>query len=455
MGKAVDITGEIEGRPLGAGQWRLLILCLLIVCFDGFDAQIMGYTAPALLKDMHISRQVLGPVISAGLFGLMLGALGLGTLGDRIGRKRIILLSAAILGTFSTLTAFAHSVPELAVLRFLTGIGLGGAMPGAIALVSEYMPKRRRGMMVTITVCGFAIGPAVGGFVAGGLIHAYSWRAMFFVGGVIPLLLLPVLAALLPESARFLIRRKAPSEAVAKSLDKVFLGARFPTNATYGHDEMRLPSTAIGEIFKDGRAGGTVLLWIAIFLNLIGINLQTSWLPLMITDLGFPVEQAVTATAMFHVGGSLGGLLLARLLDRFDLVRAVALISLVAGIAIIAIGFGGTTLTALRITIFVAGVFVVGGQSALNALSGMYYPNHIRSTGSGWALGIGRLGAAVGPTVGSALAVMHLDMKTLFYVEAVPFFLVALAVFAIRFTGQTTADRSDLVPQVAAPAMSK
>jgi AAHS family 4-hydroxybenzoate transporter-like MFS transporter len=252
-----------------------------------------------------------------------------------------------------------------------------------------------------------------------------------------------------------LIRRGAPSAAVASSLDKVFPGERFPRDAAYGHDEMRLPSTAIGEIFKEGRAGGTILLWIAIFLNLIGINLQTSWLPLMITDLGYPVRQAVTATAMFHVGGAIGGLVLARLLNRFDLVRAVALISLVAGLAIILIGFGGTTMLALRITIFLAGLFVVGGQSALNALSGMYYPNHIRSTGSGWALGIGRLGAAVGPTVGSALALLQLDMRTLFYVEAVPFFLVALAVFAIRFTGQASAHGADLAPRMTKPVMTE
>ena len=451
----VDITDVIEGRPLGAGQWRLLILCLAIVCFDGFDAQIMGYTAPGLIKSMDIGRQVLGPVISAGLFGLMLGALALGTLGDRIGRKRIILLSAVILGTFSTLTAFAQTVPQIAVLRFLTGIGLGGAMPGAIALVSEYMPKRRRGMMVTITVCGFAIGPAVGGFVAADLMNAYGWRSMFLVGGVLPLLLVPVLASLLPESARFLIRRGQPSAVIARSLRKVFPGEQFPDDASYGHDEMRLPSTAIAEIFREGRGAGTVLLWIAIFLNLVGINLQTSWLPLMITDLGFPIRQAVTATAMFHVGGAIGGLVLARLLDRFDLVRAVAAISVVSGLAIILIGFGGTTMIALRITIFLAGLFVVGGQSALNALSGMYYPNHIRSTGSGWALGMGRLGAAVGPTVGSGLALLQLDMRTLFYVEAVPFFLVAMTVFAIRFTGQASAHGADLGPRLTKPVMAE
>lgn len=450
MAKSVNVTDLIESRPMGSGHGLLLLMCLLLVCFDGFDAQIMGYTAPALIKNLHIGRSILGPIISAGLFGLMLGALILGTLGDRIGRKRIILLSAAILGLFSTLTAVAQTPVQMAVLRFITGLGLGGAMPGAIALVAEYMPKKRRGMMVTITVGGFAIGPAVGGFLAPSLIAAHGWRGMFIVGGVLPLLLLPVYWVLLPESTRFLIHRRAPSAAIAKSLGKIFIGETFDPGADYTYAEIRFPGTAIGEVFKEARGTGTVLLWIAIFMNLVGINLQTSWLPLMITGLGYPLREAVTATAMFHLGGALGGLVLAQMLNRFDLVRAVACISLVAGLTIILIGFGGTTITALRVTIFGAGLFVVGGQAALNALSGMYYPNHIRSTGSGWALGVGRLGAAIGPTVGSALALLHLNMSTLFYVEAAPFFLTALAVFAIRFTGQPTAHTVD-----AAPAMIK
>jgi AAHS family 4-hydroxybenzoate transporter-like MFS transporter len=450
MTKTVDITGLIENRPVGGGQGLLMMMCLLLICFDGFDAQVMGYTAPALVKDLHIGRGILGPVISAGLFGLMLGALILGTLGDRIGRKRIILLSAAILGLFSTLTAFAQTPIQMAVLRFVTGLCLGGAMPAAIALVAEYMPKRLRAMMVTITVSGFAIGPAIGGFLAPSLIAAYGWRGMFIAGGVVPLLLLPVYWVLLPESSRFLIHRRAPAAAIAKALGKVFIGDRFDPSANYTYAEIRLPSTAINEIFKDGRGAGTVLLWIAIFMNLVGINLQTSWLPLMITGLGYPLREAVTTTAMFHLGGALGGLVLAQMLGRFDLVRAVAVISLVAGLTVILIGFGGTTIMTLRITIFGAGLFVVGGQAALNALTGMYYPSYIRSTGSGWALGVGRLGAAVGPTVGSALVLLHLNMSTLFYVEAVPFFLVALAVFAIRFTGQPAAHNVDM-----APAMTK
>jgi AAHS family 4-hydroxybenzoate transporter-like MFS transporter len=432
--KVVDVSAMVESRRLGAGQWWLLALCLIVVTFDGFDAQVMGYTAPALVKAWHVSRGVLGPVISSGLFGLMLGALGLGTLGDRIGRKTIILISTIVFGIGSLLTSMSTSVEQMIILRFITGIGLGGAMPGSIALVSEYMPTRLRGTMVTITVCGFAIGPAIGGFIAAALIGDHGWASMFVVGGVLPLLMLPVLWWMLPESSRFLIGRGDSSERIARNLRKVFRAESFPVDARYTHAEGKLPKAPVREIFAEGRAVGTVLLWIAIFLNLVGINLQTSWLPLMINGLGYPLAQAVTATAMLHVGGVVGGLVLSRLLDRFDPLRAAAVIGVLAGVAIILVGFSGGSLNMLKLTIFLAGLFVVGGQSVLNALSGMFYPSPIRSTGSGWALGMGRFGAAVGPMVGSALAALHMSMSALYYVEAIPFFLMGAAIFAIGFT---------------------
>jgi len=432
---SVDVSQWIESRQrFGAGRWWLVFLCLLVVTFDGFDAQIMGYAAPALVKDWHVDRTLLGPVISAGLFGLMLGALVLGTLGDRIGRKTIILISVAVFSVGSLLTAFVTNVGQLSTLRFLTGVGLGGAMPGAVALVSEYVPARLRGTMVTITVCGFAIGPAVGGFIAGGLIRVYGWPALFVVGGVVPLVMLPVLWRLLPESSRFLIGRGAPAPEIVENLRRVFPRDEFAPNARYVHAEGRVPKAPVRELFAEGRGTGTMLLWLALFLNLVGINLQTSWLPMLLSDLGYSVAQAVSATAMLHVGGALGGLVLSRLLDRYDAPSAVAAIGMIAGLTIILVGASGGSLTLLRCSIFLAGLFVVGAQSALNALSAMFYPGPIRSTGSGWALGVGRLGAAAGPTIGSALVALKLDMRTLYYVESLPFFLMGATMLALRFT---------------------
>jgi AAHS family 4-hydroxybenzoate transporter-like MFS transporter len=430
--KTVDVSALIEGRKAGAGQWVLLLLCLLVVTFDGFNAQIMGYVAPALLKGWHMSREALGPVISAGQFGLMIGALVLGTLGDRIGRKTILLLSTATFGVLSVATSFATSPQQMLVLRFLTGLGLGGAMPVAIALVAEYAPRRLKNTMATITVCGFAIGPAVGGFVAAGLVQQHGWPALFQIGGVVPIVLLPFLWLGLPESARFLIARGAPSKRVARTLRKVFPGERFDPGAVYTHQEAHLRKAPVSDVFKDGRGAGTALLWAAIFFNLVGLNLQTSWLPTMMTGMGYTAAQGATATAGFHVGGAIGGLVLSRLLDKLDFFRALCGIFILAAIMIVLVGLFGANLTALRVAIFAAGLFVVGGQAALNALSGMFYPSHIRATGSGWALGIGRLGAVAGPVVGSSLFALHLPQSTLFYVEAAPFLICAAAVILMR-----------------------
>ena len=435
--QTVDVSALIETRKVGRGQWTLLLLCLLVVTFDGFNAQIMGYVAPALVSKWHMTRGALGPVISAGLFGLMIGALVLGTLGDRVGRKSILLLSTATFGVFSLATSFATTPDQMLALRFATGLGLGGAMPVGIALIAEYAPTRMKGMMVTITVCGFAIGPAIGGLVASGLVQQYGWASLFQVGGVVPLLLLPVLWLVLPESTRFLIARGAPAGRVAQNLKRVFPDETFAADAVFTHDEANARKAPVADVFRNGRGAGTILLWIAIFFNLVGINLQTSWLPLIITGMGYTTPQAVLATAGFHVGGAIGGLVLSRLLDKLDFYLAVFGVFILAAIMIVLIGVLGTDLLALRLTIFAAGLFVVGGQSALNALSGMFYPSYIRSTGSGWALGVGRLGAVAGPVIGSSLFALHLSQNTLFYIEAVPFLICAAAVILIKVVSKT------------------
>lgn len=426
-----DIGDLVERGGVGAGQIRLTLLCLIVVCFDGFNAQVMGYAAPALIKAFHVEKAALGPLASAGLFGLMLGALTLGTLGDRIGRRTVILLSVATFGLFSTLTGFATSVGMLTVLRFLTGIGLGGAMPASIALVAEYAPTRWRGTMVTVAVSGFAIGPAIGGFTAPLMMAHGGWPTLFLVGGVIPLLLVPLLAVLLPESTRNLIRRGASQERLAANLRRVLPSGALPAGAVYADAGAHQAKAPVSDIFREGRLLATICLWVAIFMNLVGLNLQTNWLPLMLTEFGYQQGSAVHITAMFHLGGSLGGLVLARILDRFDFSKAVPIVFLGAAVAVALIGTVGREQGPLMLAIFCAGLFVVGLQSVLNALSGLLYPPHIRSTGSGWALGIGRLGAATGPILGSALGGLGLAKHELFYIEAIPFVIGAGAIFLV------------------------
>src|SRR3954467_12675821 len=215
---AVDVAGFIDRQPVGGFQIKLLLTCAAVLFLDGFDTQAIGYVAPALAKEWGLSKAALGPVFSAGLFGLMIGALLFGPLADRIGRKKIIIFSTLAFGIGTLATAFIGDVNTLLAIRFLTGLGLGGAMPNAIAMTSEFSPHRRRATMVMVMFCGFSIGAALGGLLAAALIPQFGWRSVFLVGGIAPLLLVPILALRLPESVRFLALTGTANARVAELL---------------------------------------------------------------------------------------------------------------------------------------------------------------------------------------------------------------------------------------------
>src|SRR6266446_8828753 len=214
----IDVAEFIDRQPVGGFQIRLLLTCAAVLFLDGFDTQAIGYVAPALAKEWGLSKGALGPVFSAGLFGLMIGALVFGPLADRVGRKKIIILSTLAFGLGALVTAFVQDVNTLLAIRFLTGLGLGGAMPNAVAMTSEFNPRRRSATMVMIMFCGFSVGAALGGLLAAALIPQFGWRSVFVVGGAAPLLLVPILARRLPESVRFLALTGRAHERVAELL---------------------------------------------------------------------------------------------------------------------------------------------------------------------------------------------------------------------------------------------
>src|SRR6202142_2546078 len=220
-GASVDVVEFIDQQPVGGFQIRLLLICAAVLFLDGFDTQAIGFAAPALAKEWGLTKGALGPVFSAGLFGLMIGALLFGPLADRIGRKKIIIFSTLAFGIGALVTALVNDVNTLLAIRFLTGLGLGGAMPNAIAITSEFNPRRRRATMVMIMFCGFSVGAALGGLLAAALIPQFGWRSVFVVGGAAPLLLAPILALRLPESVRFLVLAGRPQARVAELLGLV------------------------------------------------------------------------------------------------------------------------------------------------------------------------------------------------------------------------------------------
>src|SRR5476651_1607788 len=350
----VDVAEFIDQQPVGGFQIRLLLTCAAVLLLDGFDTTAIGYVAPSLAREWGLTKGALGPVFSAGLFGLMIGALVFGPLADRIGRRKIIILSTLAFGLGALVTAFVQDVNMLLAIRFLTGLGLGGAMPNTIAMTSEFSPRHRRATMVMVMFCGFSLGAALGGLLAAALIPQFGWRSVFIVGGVAPLLLVPILALRLPESVRFLALTGRAHERVAVLLGFINPKATFAPGTQFAIHEPGLAGIPVLHLFKSGRTIVTLLLWVVFFMSLLELYFLSNWLPTVLNDLGASVSAAAVIGSMLQVGGVVGVFTLGQFIDRFSF-RALALTYFIASIAVVAIGFTGHSIALTTMAIFCAG----------------------------------------------------------------------------------------------------
>lgn len=431
-GRSYDLAQLIDQAPLGGYRIQAIVLCALVAVLDGFDTQAIAFVAPVIAADWSRELSSFGPIFAAGLVGLMVGALALGPAADRLGRKRVIIASTLWFGAFSLLTVLARSVEELLVYRLLTGFGLGGAMPNIIALTSEYAPKRVRATLVTVMFCGFPLGAVLGGAVSAQLIGAFGWKAVFVLGGVLPLLLAPVLLLALPESIRYLVGRGVDARRVLATVRRIDPATRYDERDRFIAPEERLEGVPVKHLFRDGRAVGTILLWVVFFSNLLILYFLINWLPSVLRQAGLPIERAIIATVLLNAGGIIGGLVLGRFVDRRGPFGILVVSYGLAALFVAAIGMVGTTVTAIMATVLVAGFFVIGTQFCMNALAASSYPTAVRATGVGWALGIGRIGSVIGPVIGGVLLSLGWGNATLFLAAAVPAVASALAVALLK-----------------------
>ena len=425
---AFDIPAFINSRPIGAVQYGIVVLCALVMFLDGLDTQAISYMAPMIAKEWGLSRELLGPIFSSALAGLMLGYLLLSPMSDQFGHRRLILFSTVAFGLLTLLTLLATNVTELMILRFLTGIALGAAIPSAVALTTEYSPKRLRATFVLAIYCGFSLGFVAAGGLAASMIPLYGWRSMLWIGALTPLTLAVFVYVFLPESLDFLVRTNAKSQsiwAIVERLDRA-LPNQGPRQFV---TEVQAKRSAVGSLFQSGRTLGTLVLWLVFGLNLAEFYALQSWLPTILAGHGFSPNAVALATSMTTIGGIVAAFAIGPAMDKLGPYRSLAVVYF-AGVAFVALM--GPAISAapwvLMVAAFCAGFCISGGQKSVIALAAIFYPAPIRSTGVGWALGIGRLGGIGGPLLIGLLLSYQLGAASLFYAAALPMALAGISV---------------------------
>lgn len=402
--RAVTIGDLIDQHPLSSFQIWTIALCGIVLTLDGFDSLTVNFLATSIARSTGIPVHSFGPIFSASLFGLMIAALATGPIADRWGRKWPVILGTLSFALFSLLTPRATTYREFLILRFLTGLGLGGAMPNVVALASEYSPKRLISVVVSILFCGMPLGGAICGLLSAEMIRTWGWQWVFYIGGIIPLAIAILLISMLPESVQFLaLRGKNPAK-LRRTLAKVAPEFASSGSEIYvSTDEQGRKGVPVKYLFTEGRALGTILLWFPYFINLLLIYFISGWLPALLNEAGMTASAAVIATAFFDFGGLLACLMQGFLMNRFGAARMLIYEYALAAVFVGALGVLPRRVMLVACLAFASGFVVVGAQAGLNALAARFYPTSVRSTGVGWALGVGRLGSIVGPLVGGML----------------------------------------------------
>lgn len=431
-GRETDIQDFLDAQPFSPFQRIIFALCFTIVLLDGFDTAAIGYIAPSLIAEWGVSRPALAPVLSAALFGLAAGALAAGPLADRFGRKAVLTGSVLVFGIACLMSGYAGSLDMLVVWRFLTGLGLGAAMPNAVTLMSEFCPRGRRATIVNAMFCGFPLGAAFGGFLAAWMIPLWGWRSVLHLGGVVPLLLAVLLLLLLPESVRYMLAKGAPAERVRAVLRRISASAdqvgRFVNLET---QQAQAGKGGIGTILSSRFLVGTVMLWIAYFMGLVIFYALVNWMPVLFGDAGMRPATAAMISALFPLGG-IGAIFFGWLMDRFNGNSIIAIGFLLTAISIAAIGQVTGNPPLLVLAVLVAGTLMNTAQSSLPALAAGFYPTQGRATGVAWMLGLGRFGGIAGSFLVAELSRHQLSLGSLFLVLAVPGLIAAAALTVKR-----------------------
>jgi AAHS family 4-hydroxybenzoate transporter-like MFS transporter len=451
MAAIVQTDRLVDEQKIGAFNIRLLVFCWLAMYADGYDISAMPFAAIDLAREWGVPRSEFGVVFSASLFGVLFGAPFLGYIGDRFGRRVAIVLGSVIFGVFTLAMVWATSLEQMSVLRFLAGVGIGGLMPNTIALNSELSPRRWRAMLVVLMFTGVTLGSATPGPVANLLVPEYGWKVIFLIGGVAPLAVAALLLFVLPESVKFLASRAHRRAELLRTARSMRPDLELPDDTQFVIERPADTSSGAGflglqRIFRGSLAAITPLLWVCFAMTLMANYFLNNWMPLVFESHGVTAEQAVIASTLYHVGGTIGGVVVSLLMNRLGFV-AIAVLFAFAAPAIAAIGLEGLSPNALAFIAGFAGLAVLGVQFGNNACAGLIYPTEARSQGAGWALGIGRVGSIVGPLAGGYLVARKTPFQEMFLWAALPMAIGLVAAIFVawlcyrRFRSNTLDDK--------------
>jgi len=427
----VQVSRLLDERGLSSFQIKLIIWSFFIVLIDGYDIAAIAFAAPSLAKEWALKPGSLGPVFSASLIGILFGSGIFGWVGDRYGRKAALVWSNLVFGVFTLAAAYSTNLDQMFWLRLLAGLGIGGVIPNVVAINAESAPRKLRATLAIIAVGCVPLGGAIPGFVTAVFVPQYGWQILFLIGGIVPIVIAIAAMVGLPESIKFMALHEGQRRKMESTIKAIRPDYQVPANAKFViEDEKQFPGFNPGYLFSDGLALITPLLWLLFALNLMGYFFLISWTPTLMTAAKLPPATAALAGAMLQVGGTVGALSLCWWLQKHRFL-AVAIMFVIAVPVVGSIGFAGLTSKAvLLMATFFAGFFVLGIQSGINVIGALIYPTSLRANGSGWELGIGRIGSIVGPIVGGLL--IGLSVDKLYMWSALPFVAGAVICFAIH-----------------------
>lgn len=425
----IDVHSVIDHARFSPFHWRVMSWCALLLIFDGYDLFIYGVVLPVLMKEWNLTPLEAGALGSYALFGMMFGALVFGSLADRIGRKKGIALCFVLFSSFTVLNGLADTPTEFGLCRFVAGLGIGGLMPNVVALMNEYAPKRLRSTLVAVMFSGYSLGGMLSAGVGIYMLPRFGWEAMFFAA-LLPLLLLPLILWYLPESVGFLLRQGRVDKARA-ILQRIDPQAGIGEHDTLVLNDEKAQGTPVLELFREGRGLRTLMIWVAFFCCLLMVYALSSWLPKLMANAGYSLGSSLSFLLALNFGGMFGAIAGGWLGDRYNLPKVVVAFFVVAALSISLLGFKSPT-PVLYLLIGIAGATTIGTQILLYATAAQFYGLAFRSTGLGWASGIGRNGAIVGPLLGGALLGINLPLPLNFMAFAIPGAIAALAMCFVQ-----------------------